>query len=318
MLYKGVFRFFCVLLRARINNKNKIGKDMRKKHALMASLLFAGSVVALTSCSDGKTNSLQAQIDSLNNIVEHQAQELDYSQSCLSLITESIDSLAMADSTLIRVTTNREGTLTKESIREDLNGYKNILQHQRARLNELEQQVRANGTEMAKMASVISYLSKQLAAKDAQIQDLQNMLEQSNFDIAQLQNKVTQLYNSNSDLQSTISSQQEVISAAQEMMNEAFYIIGTSKELKAAGVLSGKFLGKSKVNANNINSELFNKVDIRQVTSIRVDSEKPTIKSQHPSNSYRIVPNKKDKTSEIQIIDEIDFWSLTHYLIIQK
>jgi chromosome segregation ATPase len=284
----------------------------------MAPLLIAGSMVALTSCSDGKTSSLQAQIDSLNSLVENQAQELDYSQSCLSLITESIDSLAMADSTIIRVTTNREGTMTKESIRQDLDGYKTVLQHQRERLGQLEQQLLSNGREMAKMANVISYLNKQIEAKDAQIQELQNMLEQNNFDIAQLQAKVTQLYNSNSALESTVSSQQEAISVAQEMLNEAYYIIGTSKELKAAGVLSGKLLGKSKVNANNINPELFNKVDIRQVKSIHFDSEKPTIKSQHPSDSYRIVPNKKDKSAEIQIIDELDFWSITHYLIIQK
>ena len=291
---------------------------MRKKHLFMAPLLIAGSMVALTSCSDGKTSSLQAQIDSLNSLVENQAQELDYSQSCLSLITESIDSLAMADSTIIRVTTNREGTMTKESIRQDLDGYKAVLQHQRERLGQLEQQLLSNGREMAKMANVISYLNKQIEAKDAQIQELQNMLEQNNFDIAKLQAKVTQLYNSNSALESTVSSQQEAISVAQEMLNEAYYIIGTSKELKAAGVLSGKLLGKSKVNANNINPELFNKVDIRQVKSIHVDSEKPTIKSQHPSDSYRIVPNKKDKSAEIQIIDELDFWSITHYLIVQK
>ena len=282
----------------------------------MGSLVFMGSVAVLTSCSDGKTGSLQAQIDSLNSVVEQQAKELDDSQSFLSLITESIDSLAMADSSLIRVTTNREGTVTKESIRENLNGYKEILNRQRERLSALESRLSANGKEVQKMSSLISYLNKQIEAKDAQIQDLQNMLDRRNFDIAMLQGKVTQLYNANTDLQKTVSTQQETIGLAQEMLNEAFYIIGTSKELKAAGVLSGRI--KSKVNVDNINSDLFTKLDIRQVTSIHVDSSNPTIKSQHPSNSYKIVPDKKNKTAEIQILDEIDFWSLTRYLIIQK
>ena len=291
---------------------------MKKRHFFMGSLLFMGSAVIQTSCSDGKTGILQAQIDSLNSVVEQQAQELDNSQNFLSLITESIDSLAMADSGLVRVTSNREGTITKESIRENLNGYKEILNRQRERLCALEKKLSSNSEETAKMASVISYLNKQIEAKDAQIQDLQNMLNRRNFDIAMLQDRVTQLYNANTDLQNTVSSQQEVISVAQEMLNEAYYIIGTNKELKAAGVLSGKFMGKSKVNANNINSEQFTKIDIRQVTSIHVDSSNPTIKSQHPSSSYKIVSDKKNKSAEIQIIDEIDFWSLTHYLIIQK
>lgn len=291
---------------------------MKRKYLILSLLPIVGILMALASCSDKKTDKMQVQIDSLNRVLEQQTKELEYSHGCLTLIAESIDSIAMADNTLIRVTTNREGTITKESIRENLDGYMNILHRQRARLNDLEGQLNENGTELSKMSNIINYLNKQIEAKDAQIQDLQKMLELRDFDIAMLQSKLSQLYNSNTDLQNMVSSQQKVINIAQEMMNEAFYIIGTNKELKAAGVLSGKFLGKSKVNADNINSELFTKVDIRRLRSIQVDSDNPTIKSQHPSNSYTIITNKKSKTAEIQIIDEMDFWSLTRYLIIQK
>ena len=96
------------------------------------------------------------------------------------------------------------------------------------------------------------------------------------------------------------------------MMLFAFCACGSKSKI------SKKLIGKAKVNADNINSELFTKIDIRQTTRIQVDSDKPTIKSQHPSDSYRIIPNKKNNTAEIQIVDETDFWSLTRYLIIQK
>lgn len=291
---------------------------MNKKQFFIGSLLFLSGIVTLTSCSDGKVNSLQTQIDSLNRVVAQQSEQLDDNQSFLTLITESIDSLAMADSTLIRVATGKDGIITKESIKENLDGYVEILNRQRKRLSILESELRSNEDEMSKMASIINYLNKQIEAKDAQIKDLQEMLEQRNFDIAMLQSRVTQLYNTNSNLQALVDSQKETILVAQEMMNEAYYIIGTSKELKAAGVLNGKFMGKSKVDVNNINSELFNRVDIRKVTSIHVESSNPTIKSQHPSNSYNIIPDKKNKTAVIQIVDEIGFWSLTRYLIIQK
>lgn len=291
---------------------------MNKKQFFIGSLLFLSGIVTLTSCSDGKVNSLQTQIDSLNRVVAQQSEQLDDNQSFLTLITESIDSLAMADSTLIRVATGKDGIITKESIKENLDGYVEILNRQRKRLSILESELRTNEDEMSKMASIINYLNKQIEAKDAQIKDLQEMLEQRNFDIAMLQSRVIQLYNTNSNLQALVDSQKETISVAQEMMNEAYYIIGTSKELKAAGVLNGKFMGKSKVDVNNINSELFNRIDIRKVTSIHVESSNPTIKSQHPSNSYNIIPDKKNKTAVIQIVDEIGFWSLTRYLIIQK
>lgn len=291
---------------------------MNKKQFFIGSLLFLSGIVTLTSCSDGKVNSLQTQIDSLNRVVAQQSEQLDDNQSFLTLITESIDSLAMADSTLIRVATGKDGIITKESVKENLDGYVEILNRQRKRLSILESELRSNEDEMSKMASIINYLNKQIEAKDAQIKDLQEMLEQRNFDIAMLQSRVTQLYNTNSNLQALVDSQKETISVAQEMINEAYYIIGTSKELKAAGVLNGKFMGKSKVDVNNINSELFNRIDIRKVTSIHVESSNPTIKSQHPSNSYNIIPDKKNKTAVIQIVDEIGFWSLTRYLIIQK
>lgn len=318
-----IVHFFCVLLHGD-NRKIKSTliqnreESMRKRQLFIVTLLGMASAAAVVSCSDSKTESLQSKIDSLNSVVEQQAQDLEYSQGCLNVIAESIDSIAMADSTLIRVTSAREGTVTKESLKEDLNGYVNILRRQRERLSALESKLSGSNKDMAKLNNLISYLNKQIEAKDAQIKELQDMLELRNFDIAMLQGKVNQLSTMNTDLQSTVATQQEAIGVAQEMLNEAYCIIGTSKELKEAGVLSKKFMGKSKVNVDNINSELFTKLDIRQTTSIHIDSDKPTLKSQHPSNSYRIVPDKKHKTAEIQIVDEIDFWSLTRYLIIQK
>ena len=69
---------------------------------------------------------------------------------------------------------------------------------------------------------------------------------------------------------------------------------------------------------SDVDVSAFKKIDIRQVTQIQVDSKNAKILSSHPSNSYSIRVDKANKSSVITILDEVAFWSLTRYLVIEK
>ena len=170
---------------------------------------------------------------------------------------------------------------------------------------------------MEQLKSLLDMLNQRIIDKDVTIQDLQEKADAKDFKIAMLQDEVNRLYTENANLKDEISSQRKTINIAQGIINEAYYIVGTSKELKAANILSGKFLGKSKVDVDNIDLSLFKQVDIRKFHRLNVDG-KITLKSQHPSDSYRVEYDKESKTSTLYVTDEIDFWSLTRYLIIQQ
>lgn len=281
----------------------------------LASTLMAA--VGFMSCDGESKSSLKMQVDSLTTKLEEQAEDLSYYQDCLDIVSDGLDSIAAADSSLMMVTGNKEGTISKESIRENLAAYADMLARQHERIQNLENELSGNKRELSKMKQLLAYLNKQIAEKDATIKSLNEQLDQKNFDINKLKEEVGRLNVTNADLTNTVKQQDEAITVAQEMLNEAYYIVGTNKELKKQGVLSKKFLGKAQMNSD-VDVSAFKKIDIRQVTRIQVDSKNAKILSSHPSNSYSIRVDKANKSSVITILDEVAFWSLTRYLVIEK
>ena len=281
----------------------------------LASTLMAA--VGFVSCDGESKSSLKMQVDSLTTKLEEQAEDLSYYQDCLDIVSDGLDSIAAADSSLMMVTGNKEGTISKESIRENLAAYADMLARQHERIQNLENELSGNKRELSKMKQLLAYLNKQIAEKDATIKSLNEQLDQKNFDINKLKEEVGRLNVTNADLTNTVKQQDEAITVAQEMLNEAYYIVGTNKELKKQGVLSKKFLGKAQMNSD-VDVSAFKKIDIRQVTQIQVDSKNAKILSSHPSNSYSIRVDKANKSSVITILDEVAFWSLTRYLVIEK
>ena len=292
---------------------------MKKFFLSILCVAFSGvAILSFQACVGNQTETLQPQIDSLAAVIEQKNQDLEFYQRCLFLVSDGLDSIARADSNLIVVTSSKEKTVTRESIRQDLDAYASLLNRQRERINQLERQIGEGGKDRERLQGLINMLNKQIEEKDATIQRLQEKIEAQNFNVAMLREEVNQLQTRNVSLAQENQAQAETIEVAQEMLNEAYYVIGTNSELKSAGVLSGRFLGKSKVNADQINASNFTKIDIRNFRQLTIQSKKITIKSQHPSTSYEITTDKQNGTTTLKILDEDAFWSQARYLIIQK
>ncbi len=291
-----------------------------KKHfyLVICVALSTMAVLSFQACKGDQTEALQSQVDSLTATIEQNNQELEFYQSCLFLVSDGLDSIARADKNLMTVASSREKTITRESIKQDLAAYADLLTRQRERINQLEAQMGEGGKERERMKGLISILSKQIEEKDATIQKLQKKVETQDFNVALLQDEINGLYTKIATLKHENKSQAEALTVAQEMLNEGYYIIGSSSELKKLGVLSSRFLGKSKVNVDEIDESIFTKIDTRNFLQLTIPSKKVTIKSQHPSTSYKLTTDKKSGTTTLDIVDELDFWSVTRFLIIQK
>lgn len=292
---------------------------MKNIHHLILCAAFSGaSALAFVSCGGSQTEAMQSQIDSLTNTIEQKNLDLEFYQNCLFLVSDGLDSIAKADSNLFVVTSSREKTVTRESIKQDLDAYASLLTRQRERINQLEQQISGGSKDRERMQRLFSLLNKQIEEKNATIQKLQEKVKTQGFNLSMLREEVSQLHTQNTALQQENESQAEAIQVAQEMLNEAYYIVGTSRELKDAGVLSSRFLGKSKINADQIDTSIFTKVDIRNFLQLTIQSKKITIKSQHPSTSYEITTDKQNGITTLRILDEEEFWSQARFLVIQK
>ena len=291
-----------------------------KKHfyLVICVALSTMAVLSFQACKGDQTEALQSQVDSLTATIEQNNQELEFYQSCLFLVSDGLDSIARADKNLMTVASSREKTITRESIKQDLAAYADLLTRQRERINQLEAQMGEGGKERERMKGLIGILSKQIEEKDATIQKLQKKVETQDFNVALLQDEINGLYTKIATLKHENKSKDEAIKVAQEMLSEGYYIIGSSSELKKLGVLSSRFLGKSKVNVDEIDESIFTKIDTRDFLQLTIPSKKVTIKSQHPSTSYKLTTDKKSGTTTLDIVDELDFWSVTRFLIIQK
>ena len=291
-----------------------------KKHfyLVICVALSTMAVLSFQACKGDQTEALQSQVDSLTATIEQNNQELEFYQSCLFLVSDGLDSIARADKNLMTVASSREKTITRESIKQDLAAYADLLTRQRERINQLEAQMGEGGKERERMKGLIGILSKQIEEKDATIQKLQKKVETQDFNVALLQDEINGLYTKIATLKHENKSQAEALTVAQEMLSEGYYIIGSSSELKKLGVLSSRFLGKSKINVDEIDESIFTKIDTRDFLQLTIPSKKVTIKSQHPSTSYKLTTDKKSGTTTLDIVDELDFLSVTRFLIIQK
>ena len=113
-----------------------------------------------------------------------------------------------------------------------------------------------------------------------------------------------------------MASQKTTIAEQDQAIHEAFVTIGTSKDLKARGLLTGGFLAKKRVDVSKLSGSGFTKVDIRNYNDIVLKSKKPKIMTQMPSDSYSLRDNGNGTTT-LHINDANRFWSVSKYLVVK-
>lgn len=283
---------------------------------LTLALLMA--IVAFTACNnnDKQLAAQQATIDSLARLQNLSAEEIQDYVTLINTLSTSIDSLNIAEGDLQSV--SREGTPAsqRELLKQKVAALSNAVTNQRAMLEKLKSNLSASGAKNAQLQNLIAFMQKQLDEKDAMIAQLQADLEDKNKSIENLTAAATMLTNKNNELATTVVAQNEAIENQTNKMNEAFVKVGTKKELKDLGIIEGGTLfKKKKLNAENIDKSLFQKVDQRSYSSLTLQSTSPKILTQMPADSYELTRN--GSTTVLTITNAQRFWSVSNVLIIQ-
>ena len=283
---------------------------MKRKHLLGLAFL---ALTAFTSCGN-KTEKLQQEADSLKSALQQRNQDYSNLQNFVSVISESLNAINAQENTIIR--TDPEKTLPdREQMKQSLVQLKETLQQQRDRIEQLEKEVSTGNADATKLKTIIEALKQQMVQKDEQISNLMAQLEKSNLTTVQLSQRIGKLTQQTSEQADRIAQQEEVMQAQDQILNEGYIKMGTKKELKEAGLLSGGFLKKTKVNYSNINLDLFQKIDIREVTNITIPSKSPKILTNIPAGSYTL--QQEGQSTILVISDPTSFWSVSNFLIIQ-
>lgn len=290
---------------------------MKTFKILMASML----ALSLLSCKNEKVDMGRyvAERDSILQENKVKTQQLDELNGVLNTITSGLDSIAVQEKILFDGS-GRDGVkLDKRQIAARLNGMADMLARQRRKIQTLQDSLssRKPSAGMAHLQKLVDYLNQQLAEKDEMIKSLRADVSNSKKSITQLRASL-----SNERVRADKAEQHSqalttALSKQDEMVNECYIKIGTKKHLKEAGLLTGGFLAKKKVNYAGIDKGKFTAVDIRKVREIPLKSSHPKILTAQPSaGSYHIVDNGGGN-STLVITNPSQFWSVSNYLIIQ-
>lgn len=282
---------------------------------LFYSLLLSTAVLSITSCGE-KADKGNTEADSLRNVLGANMAEMDEMNLFLDAVNTSMDSVVNMEGGILR-TSGESPVSKKEQIKQNLEAYKMMLERQRERISILEAKLKDGDAKSKKMLQTIQALKKQIEEKDKTIVELTEELEKRKFDIVTLKSYVDKLNTNVAQLKEEKAEQEKALEAQSDMLNEAYVVIGSKKELKAAGLMTGGSLfKKSKLNMSKVNASAFRKIDIRNVKSFKIPANRYEILSQMPSGSYK-VSNNSDGTSTLTITDATRFWSVTNYLVIK-
>lgn len=275
--------------------------------------------IMLTACNtqnNQREEELQTVIDSLRTANESVQNDLNDMTEFVTILANGLDSIARQEDILLS-NNGREGViLDRNQLRNNLELFEEMLTQQKTQISQLADSLRARGANMERLTALVDHLNRQLEEKDAVIKQLRNDIDNKNVSIAQLRNRVTSLSESNDNLTKKVEIQEEALTAQDEMINEGYVKIGTKDALVDAGILTGGFLKKKRLNVDAIKNGNFMRVDIRSFTEIPLNSGNPKILSQMPSSSYRIEKTSKNSAT-LYVLDPTSFWSVSNYLVIQ-
>lgn len=276
-------------------------------------LLVAFVVALLSACGNGKDNS--SYVEMKNDSI---MKENVFLNAFIDQVAWSMDSLMAGEGMLLKTSPESTPMTPKQQISANLKAFEAIVDRQRARIAELEKSLDENKSAHAQsMKRIISGVKSQLAEKDKVIAELKEELNNKNFSIERLNDIVASLNNDVAGLTAENKAQKEALTNQSDKMNEAYVLIGSKGELKAAGVLSSSgLLSKAKLNIADFDASKFKKVDIRKYKSVKINGKKPKVLTPSPESSYSIDDNG-DGTSTLSITNPTAFWGVTNYLVIQ-
>ena len=195
----------------------------------------------------------------------------------------------------------------EKRIAADLYMIDSLLSENKKLIERMRKNAKGNKNKISELEKTIALMEQTIAEKDTEIASLKEQLTSTNASLASM----IQMYQDKDQLATTQRAE----------LNKAYYCVGTSKELKANGVVTkeGGFVGLGKtttLNTKGLNMEYFKQVDITQMLEIPVNAKKAKLITSHPAGSYKM-DAVECKTDKLTITDPNAFWSVSKYLVIQ-
>ena len=270
----------------------------------------AGCLVACDGGNGGK-DSVESEKDSLRSVIEQKDNEINDLMGTFNEIQQGFDLINEAEGRVNMLKGNAERNNMAENIRENMEFIQQTLAENKRKIAELENKLNSSSINSSKLKEAVNRLMGQLKEKDEEIELLRSELAEKNVMIAALDSTVNVLKDENAEIRRDRDVSDEIARNQDVQLNTAWYVFGTSKELKEQGILQ-----KGEVLKGEYNKNYFTKIDIRKVNVIPLESRYAELLTNHPANSYSLL-NDSNGEYTLRITDAAKFWSVSKYLVVR-
>jgi vacuolar-type H+-ATPase subunit I/STV1 len=279
-------------------------------------------IILAAGCNQQKEEiaRLKAKNDSLLSVGNVKDSNVMQFVTAFNDIQSNLDSIKKKEM-IISKTTKGNAELKgapKEQIKGDISIIYSLMQKNRQMVASLRSKLKKSGAHSVELETMIDNLNKQNEEKEAQIVQLKDELAKMNIKVQDLNTKVVDLNTNVENLNTQNQQKQQVIEEKTTELNTAYYVIGTTRELKDKKIITkaGGFmgLGRSKGLTPDMNKNYFTRVDITKLNAIPIMKNKVSIVTSHPKTSYHLTG--KNAADSLIITNPTEFWSISKVLVI--
>jgi len=281
----------------------------------MKKLFFMAALVSMLAACDGGMNggasSSDRERDSLRSVIDRKDEELNDLMGTFNEIQQGFDLINEAEGRVNMMRSNAENNSFAQNIRENMTFIQETLLENKRKIQELQNKLKASTISSSKLKEAISKLTTQLNEKNAELETLRAQLAEKNLVIGELDSTLNMLKDENAKIKLEQEETAAIAKNQDAQLNTAWYVFGTSKELKEQGILK-----KGEVLNGDYNKDYLTKIDIRKVSVIPLQSKSAELLTNHPAGSYTLLKDSKGEYT-LRITDAAKFWSVSKYLVVK-
>lgn len=282
----------------------------------MKKTIFLISIAALMfSCNNSdkqEINREKMRADSLERELKIQRNQQDRLLGLINDVETGFAQINEAEGRITLLGNDVEGNNSEESIRENLLFIEETMASNRKKIAELERQLKNSSSAGAQLKAKLITLTAQLEEHKKEIAELRSSLAEKDLKIEKLDSSIVHLNRQNTNLVEENKNKTQIVENQDAQLNTAWYVYGTSKELKEHKILDSGDVLKN----GDYDKDYFIKIDIRETTVIPFGSKYAKLLTNHPSGSYTLMKDAKGEYT-LHITDTYKFWSVSKYLVVR-
>ncbi|GAB4333391.1 MAG: hypothetical protein Kow00127_24860 [Bacteroidales bacterium] len=291
---------------------------MKRFVIFLVSLSF---LAGLLSCNRARVKDLEARYDSLMMVNLNREKSLQESLSTFVSIQETLDSIKQKE-LMISEQADSDDELRNKTVRQQINSdilqlYEMLLDA-REKLADARKSLGKRSYQLTEMEKILDGLRRQLEERTAEVSDLYARLEALNIQVAGMKQKLESLQEENRMKSSVIISQQKELEESEKARYRGWFVAGTKKQLKEAGIINAEGgiigLGKSFRINPDADLSLFEEIDIREQTRFELPEGKVQIITDHPEEAYRLT--EQEGLWVLEVTDVESFWRSAKFLVV--